>query len=123
MSTTELDTNIKEITKENGKQSEQEIEKLDQKNEELKIDQLKVDQLKIDPKKEQQKNGEQKDEKQNEVESTTKEIKINIETLDRMPNTGHLVEVNDKILHYEKKGDGKIVVLLMPVSNFGKQIN
>lgn len=37
-----------------------------------------------------------------------------IETLDRMPNTGHLVKVNDKILHYERVGTGKIPVLLMP---------
>lgn len=33
---------------------------------------------------------------------------------DRMPNTGHLVEVNGKILHYERVGTGKIPVLLMP---------
>lgn len=39
---------------------------------------------------------------------------VNIDALDRMPNTGHLVEVNGKILHYERVGTGKIPVLLMP---------
>lgn len=40
--------------------------------------------------------------------------KVDIDKLDRMPNTGHLVEVNGKILHYERVGTGKIPVLLMP---------
>lgn len=44
----------------------------------------------------------------------TESNQINIDTLDRMPNTGHLVKVNGKILHYERVGTGKIPVLLMP---------
>ena len=92
-------------------------------NKEINIKQLKISQDEV--KKDQQvkidvvdKNGltksvptEQTDKKDaNQVEPTTDE-----ETkLDRVPNTGHLVEVNGKILHYEKVGTGKIVVLLMP---------
>lgn len=63
--------------------------------------------LKIDDTKTENGNTESEDKDENtEV--------INGKVLKKLPNTGHLVEVNGYILHYEKVGTGKIVVLLMP---------
>lgn len=69
-----------------------------------------VKNLKIEDDKKEE-NAENGSTKSNEDENT--EV-INGKVLKKFPNTGHLVEVNGYILHYEKVGTGKIVALLMP---------